>query len=174
MTDLIKKQADITTDIFGSTLTVTFANGKSLEVNVADMPAAMQLQAAIHGMKQKLVDAAAIGRNTDTGRSANIDDKFAAVQEVYDRVVTQGMWNKIRGDGGSSKGSKSFLCEALMELYKKDRAVITVWMKEKTKEELAALKANYKVADIIRRMEAEKASSVDVDTDSMLDELDGL
>ena len=125
MTDIIKRQADITTDIFGNVLTVTFSNGKVLEVDVSTLAADITLQATLHGMKQKLVDAAAIGRNTDTGRSAPIDDKYDAVQEVFDRVVGQGLWNKSRGDGsGSNKGSKSFLCEALMELYKKDRAVI--------------------------------------------------
>ena len=169
--DMIKKQADITTDIFGSVLTITFSNGSAIEVDVATLPPAMQLQAALHGMKQKLVDAAAIGRNTDTGRSATITDKFEAVQEVYTRVVVDGQWNKTRSEGGGAKGSKTFLCEALMELYKKDRAVITTWIKEKTKEELAALRANSKVSDIIRRLEAEKSLATGVDADEMLDEL---
>lgn len=169
VTTLATKIPDITTDIFGTRLTITFRNGKSLEVDTALLSMEMQQQAMLHGLKQKLVDAAAIGRNTDTGRTANIDDKFSAVEEVYTRIM-QGEWNKARGDG-SGKGSKSYLCEALMEFTGKTREQITTFLAAKTKEEQAALKANDKISVIIARIERARATVSDIDTDSILDEL---
>ena len=166
-TTLATKIPDVTTDIMGTRLTISFRNGEFLEVNTEDLSHEIRLQSMLHGLKQKLVDAAAIGRNTDTGRSATIDDKFEAVREVYDRIIA-GQWNKARGDG-SGKGSKSYLCEALMELFGKTREQVTAFMAGKTKEELAALKTNERVAAVITRLE--RAKVADVDTDSMFDEI---
>jgi hypothetical protein len=172
-TNAPKKLADVSTDIMGSKLTVSFANGYFVEVDVTTLTREMQLQSMLHGMKQKLVDAAAIPRDTVTGRSATLADKIAAVEEVAQRVLVEGLWNKVRGDGtGSNKGSKSYICEAIMEVYGKERAKVTEWLKGKTKEEVAALKVDPKIAPVIAKLEAAKVANVD--TSEMLDELDNI
>jgi hypothetical protein len=165
-----KKVADITTDIMGSKLTITVSNGEFIELDVTKLSPAMQLQAMLHGMKQKIVDAAAIPRNTETGKSATISDKYEAMLEVANRVMF-GEWNKARGDG-SGKGSKSYLCEALMELYKKDRATVTNFLKGKSADEKAALSANAKVVAIVARLQAEKVAASGIDSDAILGELE--
>ncbi len=63
-------------------LQLTFSNGRVITVQIGDLPENIIGDALMHGLKQKLVDAAAMSRNPDTGRAASIDDKFAAVAEV--------------------------------------------------------------------------------------------
>ena len=167
MNTIVKKQSDVSADIFGSVLTLNFLHGRFIELDVSKLTEEMKLAGLLHGIKQKLVDAAAIARNKETGRTASIHDKFEAVEEVYNRLLI-GQWNKSRGDG-SGKGSKSYLAEALMELLGKTREQVTEFISSKTKEQLAALKLNPKVSVIINRLESAKVA--DVDTDAMLDEL---
>jgi hypothetical protein len=124
-------------------------------------------QAVWHGLKQKLVDAAAISRNPDTGRSATIDDKYNAVREVYDRLLA-GNWNKGRGDGSSS-GNGGLLFRALCIMYpNRTPEALRAFLNGKTKSECAVLRATPKIAAIIDTL---RAPSGDVDADDLLSEL---
>lgn len=166
-----KASSVITTDIFGSVLTLTFPTiGETLEIDTTKLADDIIKQAVLHGLKQKLVDAAAIARNPDTGRSPTAQDKFDAVKEVFDRLThaTNPQWNKTRvaGEGLSGAG---LLIRALMEMTGKSRSEIEEFLEPKTKEQRAALKKNPKVAAIIARLQ----SSKDEDTDDMLSELMG-
>lgn len=164
------KQSQITADIFGSTLTLTFADGKSLEVDAMTLNTEIRQMATLHGLKQKLIDAAAIARNTDTGASATLADKYNAVYDVYSRIIrADGTWNKVRGEGGSTAGSRNLLIRALMEHTGKTREKIESFIDSKTKEEVAALRKNEKIATIIARIQS---ATSDIDTDGLLDELE--
>lgn len=145
-----------------------------LMVQLRDLSDAMIEQAALHGLKQKIVDAAALSRNPDTGRSATAADKYNAMREVLDRVMA-GEWNKARGDG-SGTGSGGLLFAALCRIYSsKDVAEIRAFLDGKTAAEQAALRKNPKVAGVIETIKAERAKDApdDADTDDMLAELDG-
>jgi len=166
MNDTTKRNAAITATISGHDLALEFANDTRLIVDANALTPEIRHAALMHGLKQKLVDAAAIARNPDTGRSATIDDKFEAVKAVYDRLLA-GSWNAIRtGEGGGSGG---LLFRALCRMYdgKKSPSDIRVFLEAKTDAEKAALRKNPKVAAIIESLRAQP----DVDTDSMLDEL---
>jgi hypothetical protein len=63
-------------------LNLAFSNGRMLQIKHGDLSNVLMAEALWHGMKQKLVDAAAISRNPETGRSATVEDKFDAVQTV--------------------------------------------------------------------------------------------
>lgn len=159
------RYADHTGAVYDA-LTLAFANGQELTIRPDQLAQEIVDQAIMHGLKQKLVDAAAIARNPDTGRSATIDDKFEAVKAVYDRLLG-GMWNAVRtGEGGGSGG---LLFRALCRMYdgKKSPSDIRAFLEAKSDAEKAALRKNPKVAAIIESMRAQP----DVDTDSMLDEL---
>ena len=146
----------------------------SLVVQLRDLSDAMIEQAALHGLKQKIVDAAALSRNPDTGRSATAADKYNAMKEVLDRIMA-GEWNKARGDG-SGTGAGGLLFAALCRLYaNKDAAEIRAFLDGKTAAEQAALRKNPKVAGVIEIIKAErvKAAPEGTDTDDMLAELDG-
>ena len=157
------------------TLTLTFANGERLALHVSQLSAEVGAQALMHGLKQKLVDAAAISRNPDTGRSATADDKYAAVKEVYDRLLA-GEWNKRREGGSGATGG--LLLQALLRLYagRKTENDLRAWLADKTDAEQAKLRADSRVAPIIAEIKAErdarKAKEAGISGDDLLADLD--
>ena len=158
---------DIAANIDGQKMTLVFANGKQITVNAEALEADIVNRAVMHGLKQKLVDAAAISRNPDTGATASIEDKYNAVYEVYQRLLN-GEWNKNREGGGGVSGGLLF--RALCRLYAaKTPEAIREFLDGKTKAEQSALRANPKIAAIIDEIRAERVSGVD--SDDLLDEL---
>ena len=155
----------VTSDDYG--ILLAFANGTGLHLKISELSDNIQRRAMLHGLKQKLVDAAAISCNLETGRSATIDDKYTAVREVYDRLLA-GSWNKGRGDG-SSTGNGGLLFRALCQMYPgKTPEALRAFLDGKTKSECAALRATPKIAAIIDTL---RAPSGDIDTDDLLSEL---
>lgn len=158
----------------GGELRIDVTGFPPLMVQLRDLSDAMVEQAALHGLKQKIVDAAALSRNPDTGRSATAADKYNAMKEVFNRILA-GDWNKARGDG-SGTGSGGLLFAALCRIYaNRDAADIRAFLDGKTTAEQAALRKNPKVAAVIETIKAERAKDApdDADTDEMLAELDG-
>ena len=155
-------------------LVLSFAHGKELTIKARDLNNEVMEYAIFHGLKQKLVDAAAIGRNPETGRSATITDKFEAVKAVYDRLLA-GRWNAERGEGGTPSGGLLFA--ALVRMYdgKKSEEALREFLATKSDKEKAALRKNPKVAAIIEEIKAERATDEGEDPGAeLLDELDGL
>ena len=154
-------------DAYGRTL-FTFADGRELKVDVDSLDPSIQREAMIHGIKQKLLDAGAIARNTETGRSATVDDKYEAVAEVHARITGPSpTWNKGRSGGD---GASTLLVQALVRLYGKPRAVVVAWLDGKTKEERAELRKNDKIISAIAEIQRETAGDTSA-SDAMLDEL---
>lgn len=165
------KTPAVSVEIVGDAMTLTFANGEQLAVTPAMFNPDIRAQAMMHGFKQKLVDAAALSRNPDTGRSATADDKFMAVREVYARLI-DGHWNKPRDGAGSVKGGLLFAALCRMQPEKPAEA-IREWLDGKTDEQKSALRKNPRVAAIIATIQSERAKADDVDTDALLGELGG-
>ena len=84
-------------------LHLKFANGQELAITASQLTNSIMEYAIFHGLKQKLVDAAAISRNPETGRAASVEDKYQAVKVVYDRLLA-GQWNAAREGGGATGG----------------------------------------------------------------------
>jgi hypothetical protein len=171
MTNETTKRAVIETAIDMERGTVLFSciNGHSVTVAVDNLAANIQRHAMLHGIKQKLIDAAAISRNPETGRSATPDDKWNALREVFDRITApDGTWNKIREGSGGSGG---LLFAALCRLYPaKTPETLREFLAGKSPAEQAALRANPKVSAIIDQIRAERGAAVD--SDELLGELD--
>lgn len=148
-------------------LQLTFGDGTTTLVRLADLSAAMMTACAWHGLKQKAVDAGAISRNPETGRPATVADKKAAVLEVIDRVL-RGEWFKVRGDG--SGGSSGLLYRALCRMYAATMTPEQVRAKldSLTDAEQAAMRRNPKVAAVIEAIRAESAKADSVDSDALL------
>jgi len=169
MTTQTTQTRDIAASIDGSKLTLSFRHGETIIIDRLVLDSEIVDQATMHGLKQKLVDAAAISRNPATGATATIEDKYQAVLAVYNRLL-DGEWNKQR-EAGESAGSTGLLFRALCRLYPaKSSDTIRTYLDGKTKSEQAALRANPKIAAIIDTIRAEK--SRDIDADSLLAELD--
>ena len=166
-----KRTPVISCEIEETGMIIKCVNGELLTLDGANLSSAIRQQALMHGLKQKLIDAAAISRDPETGKSATPDDKWAAVMAVYNRLL-RGEWNAARGEGtGAGNG---LLFRALVRMYPAKTAdQLRAYLDGKTKAEQAALRANPKVAAIIEEIKAESAKSADVDTDAMLDELEG-
>lgn len=137
-------------------LTLDFEHGKIVEIDATQLSHDVLAQALMHGLKQKLVDAAAISRNPENGRAATIETKFDAVAEVAERLLT-GEWNKRR-EGGPTGG---LLKRALIEMYngRKSAEQIEAFLAAKSDKEKAALRKNPKVAEIIERLRREDAAA---------------
>ena len=165
----MKRTPVVETIVDTNSLTLAFSNGKELTIQVSQLTEQIAMQALLHGLKQKLVDAAAISRDHETGRSATVEDKFEAVKAVFDRLLA-GQWNATREGGGQVKGG--LLVEALCRLYPaKPREGLVEFVAAKTDKEKAALRKNPKVAAVIAQIKAEKGSDSDDDSDELLAEL---
>ena len=172
---MARENAAITVTVgeYQESMTLAFANGETIRVNRADLSEEILRHAVMHGLKQKLVDAAAISRNPDTGRSATVADKFAAVREVYERLLA-GKWNKGRGEG-SGAGAGGLLFRALCRLYsRKTPEQIRTFLAGRGRDEQAALRKNPRVSAIIEEIKAEmeKSAPTDGDGEDQLAELD--
>lgn len=160
-----KRIPTVAVAIEGRTLTLTYSNGESDTLNADELPSEILDYAMLHGLKQKLVDAAAISRDPETGRSVSPAEKIAAIREVRSRLIA-GEWNKRR-ESGEGSGNGGLLFRALCELYpNKSPEAVREFIAAKSKEEQAALRASPKIAAIIDRIRARKAS--EIDTDAML------
>ena len=170
MNDTNKRNAAIAATIDDNTLTLTFANGETLSIRGDALNSDVQRYAMLHGLKQKLVDAAAISRNPETGRAASVEDKFQAVKTVYDRLLA-GQWNAVR-EGGVATGG--LLLQALVRMYagRKTQDELKTFLADKSDAEKTALRKNPRVAAIIEEIRAETGKSASIDTDGLLGELD--
>lgn len=166
-----KRQSAITATIEGMALTLTFANGEALTLRGDGLNTDLQHQAMMHGLKQKLVDAAAISRNPETGRAATVEDKYQAVKTVYDRLLA-GRWNATREGGGAASGG--LLLQALVQMYagRKTHEELKAFLADKTDAEKTALRKNPRVASIIEEIRAEQGKVAKIDTDDLLGELE--
>lgn len=160
--------AECTIDGAPVAMRITFADG---EVSiVTDHELAPVARACMwHGAKQKLVDATAIGRNPETGRSATVADKRAALLDVLANL-TAGEWFKQR-DGAPSGG---LLLRALCVVYegKKTREELVEYLAGKSLAEQAALRKVPRIADAIAEIHAASAKAGGIDGEALLDELD--
>ena len=88
-TTTTKKDIEATVGDDG-TLILEFRHGETLRLRPEMLNPEIQRAALLHGLKQKLVDAAAISRDTATGRAATIVTKYDAVREIFDRITGAG------------------------------------------------------------------------------------
>jgi hypothetical protein len=174
MTDTKRTPAIAVDCILGETpekdrLVLHPARGEPMTIWPAQFASQVRRYALLHGVKQKIVDAAAISRDPATGRSATPEVKFEAAKAVLYRLLA-GEWNKPR-EGGAGTGG-GLLLRALMRLYPtRSRDDLAEFVAAKSPEERAALRANPRVAAAIAELRAEGGEPVD--TDGMLAELDG-
>lgn len=165
-----KRDTALRCEIAGTVLTITFADARVLTVDASQLTQEIREIAMMHGLKQKLADAAAISRDPETGRTATIDTKYNAVAAVHNRLVADGQWNAVRGEGGGS--AQGLLYRALIRLYSGTRTPeqIREYLDGLTPAQQAALRINARVAPVIAaiRDEDDRARGGVVDSDALL------
>lgn len=133
-----------------------FRNG---ETRRYELPQAMLLQFAAHGGIQRYGDA--------TAGLENIDDAVLAVDSLAEQFE-KGQWAAQRE--ASSFAGASILQRALVEVSGKTPAEIKAFLEQRTPAEKAALRLNPRLADTIKRLEAERATArgSNVDSEALL------
>lgn len=156
----------IISDVCFSTRTVTFTtpNGDEIVICADELNDEIKTMAMLHGIKQKVGDAAAIAKNKDTGKSATTADKAEAMAAIAERLLN-GDWN-VRTTGTSADGT--LLVQALVQLMGKTRNDVIAFLETKTKEQKKALRANPKIAAKIAEIQS---AHLGIDSDALLAEL---
>jgi len=160
-------EATVTED---GTLTLEFRHGETLKLHPEALTPEIQRAALLHGLKQKLVDAAAISRDPTTGRAATIQTKYDAVREVFDRITNPEApsWNKPRE--GSGGGAGGLLFRALCRMYagRQTPEAVRSYLDRLTDKQKQALRVDSRVAKIIEEIRAESDRPTGVNTDALL------
>ena len=162
----------ITYDSLTKIMTMAWSDGVRAELDVSKLSDDVLEQARIHGLRQKLGDAAAMSRNPETGQSATIADKRARVDAVA-QYLRDGHWTApTRATPETS--NRAILVDALCRLNTSaDRAKIADAIAAKTPAEIAAMSAVPRVASVIAAIRAERSAVSAESAESMLDELIG-
>ena len=174
MSDNIQKK-DIEASVENDgTLVLTFRHGEVLRLHPETLNPEIQRAAMLHGLKQKLVDAAAISRDTTTGRAATIATKYEAVREIFDRITGASgwpAWNKPRAGGGGGQGG--LLARAIARYKSVPVEAAKSYLDRLTDAQKQALRVDPRIATIINQLRAESAKPAGIDTDALLGGLDG-
>lgn len=136
---------------------------RPLTFSLDKVSAANRAYAALHGFKQRLADAAALGRDGETGASASPEEKAANIQALIDHYESGAEgWNITRtGGGGKSSG---LLVRALMELSGESAEAVKAKVEAWTPKERAAVETSAKVKPVIDRMKAAGVEGVDAES----------
>ena len=163
-------------------LTFTVGNAGKFDLDRSTLASDIREKAEIHGLVQKVSDAAAIAKDDLKGKSPDeiAATKFEAMKSVADRLIS-GEWSKRSGDGSSPVAG---IIYRAFEEYVTDMAA----KRKKTAPAADAIRARYdamsraeqlalrnipEVATIMERIRAERGSKSEskVDTSGLLKEL---
>jgi len=154
----------------GNLLAFRVMGAGEVALDMLKLNEAIITRAAIHGMIQRISDAAAISRDPETGKPATPAEKLAAMSALVEHYHSGASeWSRV-GVGGGPKGG--FLFEALVRMYPAKTAEdIRTWLDGQSKSAQAALRANPKVAGVISTIRDERLVGTDVDTEALLAEI---
>lgn len=141
-------------------LVILVAGVGEIRVAVDTLAQEIRQTAIVHGLKQKIVDAAALSRDPETGRSASPEQKFQAMKEVADRITdpVAPSWNARAGEGSGGEGG--LLVRALMRMSGKDRETVVREVQNWDKKQQAAVRALPDVAAVIAKIKEEDGAKV--------------
>jgi hypothetical protein len=144
----------------------TFADG----VKVTFDPAQSKqtgADAKVHGYRQKIQDAAAMSRNTETGMPASIAEKRAAMESVIQNLYA-GLWNAPAGGGNEGGLLLAALVRVKPEMSEEN---LKKWLATKSDKEKAALRIAPTIKPEIDKIRAERGKATGLDGDAILAEL---
>jgi len=129
--------------IQGTVIKFTVKDAGEITLDVSAVHEAIRQRAAIHGLVQRISDAAAIPRDEETGKSATPQEKLAAMTRLVDHYASGAeTWtlNREGAVGGRGISGVALLREAL-QLWQpeKDAGAIAEWVKKLSAKQVAAL-----------------------------------
>lgn len=179
---MAKKNALISVAHNPETNVLTFTVGEgagSFDVPISALSDEIRNRATIHGLVQKVSDAAAMPKSElpkDKAKAAKV--KFDAMSNVANRLAN-GEWSARRGDGSGAVAGVIFraFAEYVANMAKSrkkpipDEEVIRAVYDAKSRSEQLALRNVPEIATIIERIKSERGPTVTVDTDALLGDL---
>lgn len=148
--------------------TLTFDKTKASEAN--------RLHAEDHGWEQRLRDAAAVGRDEETGQPATPAYKGARVERLIEHYESGAEeWTLVGGGGG-----RSLTIEAIARVkgmtYEEAEAEVAKFAAKPeyagdTKAALAFLRKGKRVMDAMAEIRKEREGAPKIDADAALDEM---
>lgn len=150
-------------DPIAKTLTFNVLGAGSVTLNVDQLHPAVALQATYHGLKQRISDAAALSRSTETGLPATPSEKLAAIRELVEHYNSgTSEWSlKRAASGGSDNG---LLVQALLTVFPNKTAErVREYVKGLKPQERAALMASDMVSPAIAAIRAERTKGIDAE-----------
>jgi len=176
---MARKNSVISADVSATAIVFTIVGGDSangedatISIDVEKLADEIRERAMLHGLVQKISDAAALGKD------ATPSDKYAAMKAVADRLV-DGEWKQSRGEGAAPVAGIIFRAFSQWvhdkaKAAKKDaptmEAIRTVY-DGKTRAEQLALRNVAEIAAIIETLKADRAPKQSVDSDALLADL---
>lgn len=175
---MARKNSIISFDLADDIATFTVTDAGDIVLNLAALSDDIRREAMVHGLRQKVSDAAAIPKAdlpADPVEAAKT--KFAAMQAVAARLIA-GEWSGRSGDGAGPVAGIIYRAyeEFALTSAAAKKATITVEQiraayDAKTRSEQLALRGVPAIAAIMDRIRAEKGTSSTVDADSLLADL---
>lgn len=159
-----KSNSVITHRVDGPVIVFSVIGVGEIELNTENLHTDVAARAAIHGMIQRISDAAAIPRDPETGKSATPQEKYdamAALVAHYESGTAE--WSRVGQGTGEPRGQ---LFRALCVVYpNRAQSEIREWLNGKSKAEQATMRATQKVRDAVATFTDSAAG------DAILDEL---
>ena len=166
-------------DLFDRTIMFVVEGAGDFQISLNALSAELRQKALIHGLVQKVSDAAAMPKAdlpADPVEAAKV--KFEAMKAVADRLI-EGDWSKRSGDGSGPVARLIYRAFEQWVMEKAAKAKKTITAEQiratydaKSRAEQLALRSVPEIAEIIEQLKAERgATASKVDTSALLDEL---
>jgi hypothetical protein len=171
-----KANSVITHAMEGDVITFKVKDAGEVGLDLTKLHEAIVKRAAVHGMIQRISDAAAISRDAETGQSATPKEKLAAMSALIDHYHSG--TEEWRRTGTGEGGGKSLTIEAIAEVkgisYEAAEAEVVKFAEkrnESTKAILAFLRKGEKVMRAMEAIRARRQGAPKVDADEALQEM---
>lgn len=152
------KNATIEVKRDGAMIAIAVKGAGIVTLNMDKISPENMAYAAFHGLKQRVVDAAALARDTKTGQAAPADEKLEAIQAVVEHLESgTAQWSRVVA--GQPKGGLLF--EALCRVYGHQKAPsdIRAWLDTRSDKEQMALREDEAIAPVIATIKAERVKA---------------
>ena len=172
-----KKRAGsvITTAIDGDAMVFAVTGVGELRLNTLMLNAEVKQRALLHGMKQRIIDSAAIPCDNITGKPATPQQKYEAMRALVEHYNSgTSDWNIARGEGGE-RAAGGITLKAVAMVQGVDEALmrkrIEGLAERKGLTAKGILASLAKSPDVIRTIAEIRAKAANVDADGLLDEV---
>lgn len=145
---------EIQTTIENGLLTIDVIGHPVLTIDPANYPDEFRDYATLHGLKQRYIDAAALGKG------ATPAEKYEAISALVTHHRATGEWSRV-GQGGTS--GDGLLVQAIMAAYGLDRDTARKQVAGWDKKTQHALRESPELAPIIARLRVAKTRTPSAD-----------